>query len=94
VTSIPAPLSSHGPLSGAGVAKDKGASVKSEFLPSLIALLSDKVDGFDFPEGVFGNIDFRKQLVDARETWIARPVMPEFSGYPGVAAEIECRFGD
>ena len=49
-------------------AKDKGTSVEGEFLASLVALFSDKVDGFDFPEAVFGNIDLGKERVDPHET--------------------------
>jgi hypothetical protein len=42
-------------------AMDKRASVKDEFLPPLVALFSYEVDGLDFSEPLFRNIDFRKK---------------------------------
>jgi len=49
-------------------AKDKGTSIKGEFLPSLVTLFSDEVDRLNLPEAVFGNIDFWKERVDPHET--------------------------
>jgi hypothetical protein len=49
-------------------AKDKGTSVKGEFLPSLVALFSDEVDRLKLPETVLSNADLRKERVDPQET--------------------------
>lgn len=75
-------------------AKDKGTSVKGEFLPSLIALFSDEVDRLKFPDTVFGNIDLRKERVDPMETCFARCGRLEFRHNSGVAVEIKRRLGD
>ena len=68
--------------------------MKGEFLPSQIALFSDEVNRFDFPEALFGNIDLRKERVDPRETCVARRATFEFWHKSGEAAEVERRLGD
>jgi hypothetical protein len=74
-------------------AKNKGASVKGEHLPSLVALFSNQVDSLKLPEAVFGNTDLGKERTDPCETGITGSPMLEFSHNSAVTGKIKRRFG-